>query len=432
MLRHFITWLLIISTAFFGLFLSFKYLKPHLNSLSQSTETLQTKTLTLKGSNTIGESFAPQLAKAYLRSIGATLIEVKPMESPVEKIVEGTLLNDNLKIKIDIRAHGSSTGFKALSANDTEIAMSSRAIKGKEHKQLSEQYSLVEEHPIALDALAIVTNPENTIDSLTIDQIAKLFSGEFTNWKQVGGKDLPVSLFSRDNNSGTWDTFKNLVLKPQKLKLSEAAKRYESSSELVDNVNKNLGAIGFIGVAHVGDAKLLKVSRDAKIEGKKPSEYTIGTQAYPLSRKLYFYTTGKKQSELAQSFINFVTGNIGQKEADDVGLVSYYPTYNRPTNLAKDMPNRYRDLSSIGRRLTVNFNSKEELTNIAKEERDLNRLSNFNKHNKGKTVVLVDSGNSKRTEKIKSILEESSIEVLDILKVSHKSLDSSIIEVWVL
>ena len=388
--------------------------------------------LTLKGSNTVGESFAPKLAEAYLKSIGARLIRTTKLESPVEKYVEGTLIRENRKIRIDIRAHGSSTGFKALDEKVTEIAMSSRAIKGEEQANLSQKFGSVTEHPIALDALAIVTYPNNPIDNLTIDQIAKIFSGEITNWKEIGGEDLAISLYSRDDKSGTWDTFKSLVLKPFDKKLSETSARFESSNELVDKVTNTPGALGFVGVAYVQKSKLLSVSANPESIGSTPSGYTIGTQKYPLSRKLYFYTTGDKLSPLASDFINFVSRNEGQKLAEQVGLISYYPTHYQPELLDKLTADRYRELAAIGRRITVNFATLETAADKAKEERDILRLKNYIEQNTHRKIVLVDFNNSPRTVELANKLSNQQIQVLDTINIPDLKRSEDNIEVWAL
>ncbi|MET1254800.1 PstS family phosphate ABC transporter substrate-binding protein [Aliikangiella maris] len=388
--------------------------------------------LILKGSNTVGESFAPILAKAYLRSIGAILVREHQLESPVEKYIEGTIPNKNKLVRIEIRAHGSSTGFKALDENSTEIAMSSRPIKEKEAKALADKFGVVDEHPIALDALAIVTYPTNPIDQLTVEEIARLFSGEISNWAQLGGEDYPVKVYSRDNNSGTWDTFKNLVLKPFDKKLSDDSGRFESSNELVNNVINMPGSIGFIGVTYVGESKLLKVAQSTNETGKIPTGYTIGTQDYPLSRKLYLYTKGRKHSNLASSFIDFVKQNEGQKQAEKVGLISYYPTHYRPDLKNKKTPLRYKDLASLGRRITVNFSSNVFSMDESKEARDIERLVNFTNQNPGKKIVLVDFSNSPRLAQLKQALKMHNVQVLDTLNIQYKERWEDPIEVWAL
>ncbi|MCW8879817.1 MAG: PstS family phosphate ABC transporter substrate-binding protein [Kangiellaceae bacterium] len=390
------------------------------------------ETLELKGSNTVGESFAPMLARAYLKERGALLVETKQLADPVEKYVEGVIARENKLVRIDIRAHGSSTGFKALEANQAQIGMSSRKIKDKELELLSGKYGSLIEQPIALDALAIVTYQNNPIETLTIKQIAKLFSGEITNWSEIGGQDLPIHLNSRDDNSGTWDTFKSLVLKPFDKKLAQSSARFESSIELVNAVINTPGSLGFVGVAYVDQAKLLKVSESKEEEGSKPTGYTIGTEKYPLSRKLYFYTVGDKVDDLTESFISFVTQNSGQKLTEDVGLISYYPTHYRPETLSKSTAPRYRELAVLGRRITVDFAADKNRADIDKERRDIERLKNYVKQNSHRKIVLVDFAKSERLTNLEQTLRANEIDVLDTINIDDFARAESDIEVWVL
>lgn len=404
-----------------------KIAQPKANTAPKTIETL-----TLKGSNTVGEDFAPLLAEAFLRDQGAILINQHSSSNSLVKQIEGILPEQNKMIKIIIEAHGSSTGFEALASQSTNIAMSSRMIKITEKNTLSQHYGQIEEHPIALDALAIITYPENPLEQLTINQIAQVYSGEIDNWQQLGGDDYPIKLFSRDNNSGTWDTFKNLVLKPHNKKLSITSERLESSNHLVQGVINNSGAIGFVGVTYTGNAKLLRVSNQQKQPPQKPNLFTIGTQNYPLSRKLYFYTAGNQTSQIAKDFIEFTTNNNGQKLTRQVGLVSYYPTRNRPEYIDKESPLRYRELAGLGTRLTVDFSISTSTVDAAKEERDIERLSSYIKQNPQRKIVLVDFSHSHRTQQIRQLLNQNKLTVLDSLQLNYQKWQGKNIEVWVI
>ncbi len=396
-----------------------------------NTEKQMVKSLSLHGSNTVGETFAPRLAKAYLKTLGAINIKTIPQHSSVEKIIQGTIPSDNTLIQIEIRAHGSSTGFTALSENQTDIAMSSRKIKGKEYDELLQKYQNVSGHPIALDALAIVTYPTNPVNSLTSEQVAAIFSGQATNWSEFGGENRSISLYSRDNNSGTWDTFKSLVLKPRNLTLSEKSARFESSANLVKGVINNKGALGFVGVAHVGSSKVLAIAKSNTNPSSLPNGYTIGTQAYPLSRTLFLYTKGVNQSEIVKSFIDFVSRNDGQKEAEDAGLVSYYPSHYRPKDLPKNTPLRYRELASMASRITVNFGTNSDNVDTNKEQRDLTRLRNYVEQNPNQSLVLVDFSRSERLAELKDNLSQNQVEVFDTLSIEHPPFSEGDIEVWI-
>ena len=388
--------------------------------------------LTIKGSNTVGENLIPLVARGFLNEQGASMIEFTQLDSFVERMIDGRNLAEKQINRIEVSAHGSSTGFKALLAGTADIGMSSRPIKPTEKQSLEATYGQVNEHPIALDALAITSHSDNPVNSLTIEQIAKIFSGEIDNWKLIGGENLAIQLFSRDNNSGTWDTFKNLVLEPHRLTLSADSTRLESSTELVSMVESTPGAIGFVGAAYSNRGKLIAIAKDANQKAALPSVYTIGTESYPLSRKLFLYTVGSQQRPITKAFIEFATRNEGQKLAERVGLVSYFPTHYSPKNIAKDTPQLYRGLNSLGSRITVNFDRLDKQVDSGKENRDLERLKNFAELNPGRAFVLVGFSSARRLAELESKLASKEINVLDSLNLDYAKRHGDNIEVWVL
>lgn len=226
---------------------------------------------------------------------------------------------------VDLKSHGSGTAFPALQNGLAEIGMASRNIKAKEEEKLAavgirEMRSAGKEHVVALDGLVVIVSQDNPINVLSMKEIAQLFSGEITNWSQLGGEDKPVTIYSRDDNSGTYDTFKGLVLKPNGKKLSAAAKRFESNEALSDKVSQDSGAIGFTGFAYIRNAKPLSLASDCGIVSK-PSVFSVKTEEYPLSRRLYLYTTGKKISSHASQLLKFSLSDSAQDVISEVGFI---------------------------------------------------------------------------------------------------------------
>ncbi|MGX5173311.1 PstS family phosphate ABC transporter substrate-binding protein [Aliikangiella sp. IMCC44653] len=399
---------------------------------SSADQKIKAETLKLVGSNTIGESFAPLLAESFLKNKGAILVRTETLENPVEKNISGFIQQTNTQINIQIRAHGSTTGFNVLLANQTDIAMSSRPVKTTEVEALKKANQNLTEEPIALDALAIITHPDNPISQLTITQIGEIFSGNISNWKQLGGPDMPITIYARDNNSGTWDTFKNIVLKPFNLNLNTAAKRFESSQQLVSMLSQDNSAIGFVGVSYIAQAKVIAVAATQQSQASTPSVFTIGTQAYPLSRKLFLYANEETKSQLAKEFLSFCSTHKGQQQAPLVDLISYYPTYSRPQALTKATPLRYRNLASLATRLTVSFAAHTHALDPTKEARDIERLSNFSQQSPGRKFVLVATQPSSRLKSLKEQLTNAKIGILDTLQFDLADLQKQHIEVWVL
>ena len=201
--------------------------------------------LTLSGSNTIGSSLATALAEAFLKDQGATDVKTLPSDNAEEKTVQGTLPGESSPTVIKIAAHGSATAFTDMASGNTDIGMASRRIKPEEATKLSplgDMYSAGSEHVLGLDGIAVIVNASNPLHSLTKDQIMRLFSGDATSWSDVGGTGGPVKIYARDDKSGTYDTFKSLVLGSKSL--VSGAQRFEDSNALSEAVAGDPNGIG--------------------------------------------------------------------------------------------------------------------------------------------------------------------------------------------
>ena len=346
----------------------------------------------LHGSNTVGESMAPALVKSYLRDIGANDILLIQGDVAVENEIQANI-EDLGRIRVELHAHGSSTGFKDLDKGAADFAMSSRPIKSKEVELLQARYGDLTasngEHVVALDGVAIIVHPKNPIASLTTSEVAALFAGEAESWADFGWKGKAVTVYARDGNSGTWDTFKNLVLKRHKKKLILAAQRFESSSALVQAVLADERAIGFVGLASVGKAKVLAISETKGMVAIKPRAFTVATEDYPLARRLFFYTPTNTENRYVREFIDFALSYDGQSIAEQQGLISQNLFKIKP-EMSDSYPAVYRSIASKGERLSLNFRFKtgsEVLDN--KSLRDVRRLASYMKERQRGDLVLL-------------------------------------------
>ena len=278
--------------------------------------------LRLHGSNTVGENLAPALLEAYLGQQSVTQMRWVQGDVAVERELQ--YVQGDQVYAIELHAHGSSTGFKDLLNKKTDMSMSSRKIKAAEVEQLrplmGDISSANQEYIIGLDGLAIIVNQNNSISRITNESLAKVFSGEISNWKQLGGADLAINLYARDENSGTWDTFNSLVLKANKKLLNTNSLRFESSSELSAQVAKDVAGIGFIGLPYVNSSKALAISETKESAIIYPTRFTVSTEDYALSRRLYMYAP-HSGNPMAQAFSQFVVSESGQNVVEQVGLV---------------------------------------------------------------------------------------------------------------
>ncbi len=344
----------------------------------------------LHGSNTIGEHLGPALIEAFITKRGGKELKWQKTSNTLEKSLQYKL--DNQLYTIEVHSHGSSTGFKSLGLNRADIGMSSRQAKTKEVNALKDQLGqlnkLGNEHIIGLDGLAIIVNQNNPIHGLSINTLAKIYSGEINNWVDIGGPDLPIKLYSRDINSGTWDTFNKLVLKKSKRSLSPGSTRLESSTSLSNKVSQDDAAIGFIGLNYINHNKALSISEGSNSLPIYPTRFTISTEDYALSRRLYFYTPTSASTEI-KDFARFAISKQGQNIVEEVGLVSQnikietvYPIPNAPKS--------YNGYANSAKRLSMNFyfnNGNKELDN--KGMRDLDRLLEFVENNPSRRLILM-------------------------------------------
>lgn len=380
---------------------------------------------TISGSNTVGASLAPSWAKTFLEQKGATRVRIDPLPTRNEFRVQG--YNGNRALYIDIHAHGSSTGFVSLEQGQAAVAMSSRAIKNDEHALLAKLADFrhhSSEHIVAIDGLAVIVNRENSVNRLSVEEIARIFAGEIKNWQQLGGINGPINVYARDQNSGTWDTFDHLVLRGQHNLIAHAP-RFESNDTLSDRVASDLNGIGFVGLASLRNAKALAIG-DGKTTAIKPEHIYVATEDYPLSRRLYLYTPSTPFNALAQEFVNFAQGEIGQGIVEQVGFVSQNPM---PMHVSvSNGPQFYQELSKQARRMSVNFRFQPgdaKLDNKAR--RDVRRLAEYlQQQDQSLRIQLVGFSNKKEDPSLATVLSQLRATAVKMELFRHNILTESV------
>lgn len=227
---------------------------------------------------------------------------------------------DKASTEFQVTGGGSGTGIAALINGTTDICSSSRPIKKDEVAQLEKKFGYKGlEIRVAMDGLAIYVHKSNPIKQLTMAQIKDIFTGKLTNWKQVGGKDSKILLYSRENNSGTYEFFKEHVLNKQDFAAS--AQHMAGTAALINAISKDPNGIGFGGAAYAKNVKAVPVAKDASSKAVSASVTTIHNGEYPISRFLYFYLNTKPSGNV-KKFVDWVISASGQKVVSDVG---YYP-----------------------------------------------------------------------------------------------------------
>ncbi len=217
---------------------------------------------------------------------------------------------------VAVTGGGSGTGFASLVAGTCDVAMSSRNIKEKEialaRKNGKDPFEIV----AALDGLAVVVHPSNPIDSLTMDQLAAIFSGGIANWKDLGGPDEEIVVLSREVNSGTHVYFKEHVLrkgdKRSTAEFAHGALMLSSSQAIADEIAANPGAIGYYGMGYISPKhKPVAIAKNAESPYVLPTIENVVSGAYPVSRPLLLYTNCAPAG-LVKKFIDFALSPEGQ------------------------------------------------------------------------------------------------------------------------
>lgn len=357
-----------------------------------------TTILRIHGSNTVGAKLAPMLVAGLFEAKGLQSVRIAPAGKENEQRV--TALDERGKtIQALVAAHGTGTGFAGLKDDTADLAAASRPIKQSEAQSLAalgDMRSAESEQVIAIDGLAVIVHPDNPVQSLSVEQVARLFSGEIANWRELGGANAAVELHARDDQSGTYDTFKELVLGSQGKTLATNATRYESNDALSLAVSRRNGAIGFVGLASVGKSKALAIT-DGDSQPMPPTTALVATEDYPLSRRLFLYADPQKQSKWTREFLTFVHSPAGQAIVEKSGYVAQAIAPIRlPAQAA--MPAAYQQLAREAQRLTVNFRFAEGSAQLDnKAQRDVQRLIDYlNSHDKQmNAAVLVGFGDAR-------------------------------------
>ncbi len=235
----------------------------------------------------------------------------------------------NPEVRLSVTGGGSGTGLAALINGTVDIANASRAIKAEERTEAGANGIEPVEFVVARDAIAIVVNPANPVNALTLPQLSAIYRGEITNWRAVGGEDRPIVLLSRETNSGTHVFFlENVVRLGEKGNaslFSPDTLLMPSSEGISAEVRQNPNAIGYDGLGYVtADMKTVAVAAAAGQPFVMPAIETVNNGAYPIARDLYMYTRGQPTDNVA-AYMTWVLGPDAQAIVARLGFVPIQP-----------------------------------------------------------------------------------------------------------
>lgn len=236
---------------------------------------------------------------------------------PIAKAFAEYMMGQDKEVNITVSESGSGNGAKALLNGTCDIATLSRDLKSSEKEAMEAKGVTPVKHVCALDALPVIVHQSNKVKGLTIEKIRDIYTGKITNWKEVGGFDKKIVVISRDTNSGTYETFSEIVVGKDN-KVVSSAEYTGSNGAVRQRVQTTEGAIGYVGLGFADSTiKVLEVN------GVKPSVETVFSKKYPISRELYMFTNGEpKEGSLAARYLALITSEEGSEMVEEIGYIS--------------------------------------------------------------------------------------------------------------
>lgn len=271
------------------------------------------------------------IERTALALAGLTLFAVPALAKPVTVKGSDTMvilgqrwaesyMNTTPGTVVMVTGGGSGTGIAALINGTTDICQASRTMRQDEKLKLRDRYQTMGlEIPVARDGVTIYVHESNPVPSLTVAQLRGIYMGNITNWKQVGGKDATILLYGRENSSGTYGFFKEVVLENRDF--SDRLQALPGTSAVVNAVSKDPNGIGYGGAAYAKGVKEVPLKADDKSPAVVPSLASVSDGSYALSRNLFFYTRQKPAGDV-KKFVDWVLSPAGQ---EIVGKVGYFP-----------------------------------------------------------------------------------------------------------
>lgn len=238
---------------------------------------------------------------------------------PLTQTAAESFMNKNKSASITVTGGGSGVGISALLEGTTDIAMASRKIKFDEKVRLQESGKTPKEVVVAYDALAVVVHPSNKVSNLTREQLEGIFTGKIKNWKEVGGADLKIVAYSRETSSGTYEFFKESILKNKNY--MSGILSMPATGAIIQSVGQTKGAIGYVGLAYLNkEVKPIHVSYDAGKTFVAPTFDNAKNKSYPVVRPLLYYYNTKEEAKV-KPFIDYLLSAEGQRIVKEVGYI---------------------------------------------------------------------------------------------------------------
>ena len=280
------------------------------------------------GSDTVGLGLMPLLLGGYGSSKGAevTIAPTTNQNEVLAKVVADGGFGDDLSSLL-VASTTSGNGFDLLEERAIELSMASRRIRPAEARALRDSgagnmVSPSQEHIIAVDSLVIITNPENTITSLSTDQVAQIYAGLITNWSEVGGDNMPITVVTLPEGSGTRSVFESRIFGDGNLSISGSATVVATNPDASQFISSNKGAIAYVSWAFQRDANPLTLVNSCGIS-IAPDAFSARTEEYALQRRLYVYTREDTLSSKGRDFVSYLTSEDADDAITKAGFIGF-------------------------------------------------------------------------------------------------------------
>ncbi|MFQ6551122.1 substrate-binding domain-containing protein [Aestuariibius insulae] len=293
------------------------------------------------GSRTVGTTLIPNLLRGYAKSVDATF-EMTPTEDPAERIVRLTNSDGSLRAEIDLQTRGSGSAFPALADGVAAIGVADRRMKDSDVEKIApagipDLRDTANETVLGVDGIVMITHPDNPVRNLSALDVARIWSGEVTNWLEFGGGDYPITVNSFSESSGDRAVMMDALVRPNGRDETARVTRWSAYQDMVDAVIADRGGIGFVGrwLARTNDVNLLDIREECGLLSP-PTDFRMKIEGYALSRRLYAYTTPGRVHPEAQAFLdwtltkeaqqyikesNFIDRELERMRLEDMGMM---------------------------------------------------------------------------------------------------------------
>jgi phosphate transport system substrate-binding protein len=312
----------------------------------------------------VGDALAPALLEAFAASEGGKDItsESKVLDDSSGGKATQIQVRANMPGKwhpqiFQVKANGSGNAFKALANKTADVGMASRRVTAKEAKDLEpigDMRSPASEIVLGLDGIAVIVNRNNPVQALTRKQIAGVFGGQISDWAAVGGHPGAIHLYGRNSESGTFDTFVSLLFAGNKKGFANGLQVKENGEAIADAVASDANGVGYVGLPQIGATKALAVSDGAGTTALLPSPFTVATEDYILSRRLYLYVP-QSPSPMARRLAAFAQGSDGQAVVKKSHFVEQTGDLEEEAPIPDSALVSYRNVTAGKHRMKTNF-----------------------------------------------------------------------------